>query len=155
MAKDYFRELRKEMKKQQLDVDGLAELCGCSKTTMYSALRGAREWTLEEMYIVLDALGMPYEAMPKIFPRHGIQSADGKITVFELERTGYGDIGCKCKSVILQNRFAFDIFKCIHQSITWKISFCGFLLVLRQASAFAYPSGEMATECQGFSMFNA
>lgn len=76
MAKDYFRELRKEMKKQRLDVAELAERCGCSQTTMRSALRGEREWKLEEMYITLDALGLPYSEMPTLFPRHGMYAGD-------------------------------------------------------------------------------
>lgn len=76
MAKDYFRALRLEMKKQRLDVAGLAGLCGCSATTLYSALRGDREWTLEEMYITLDALGLPYSEMPTLFPRHGMYAGD-------------------------------------------------------------------------------
>lgn len=89
MAKDYFRELRKEMEKQQLDVAGLAELCGCSPRTIYSSLRREREWTLEEMYIVLDALGMPYEAMPKIFPRHGMYVGDALTEEMEKRQAIY------------------------------------------------------------------
>lgn len=72
MAKDYFRTLKAEMKKQHLDTAGLAGLCGCSMTTMYAALRGDREWTLEEMYITLDALSIPYSEMSTIFPRRGM-----------------------------------------------------------------------------------
>ena len=89
MAKDYFRELRKEMKKQRLDVAELAERCGCSQTTMRSALRGEREWKLEEMYVTLDALGIPYEAMPKIFPRHGMYVGDARTEEMEKRQAIY------------------------------------------------------------------
>lgn len=71
MAKDYFRALRAEMKRQGINAEGLAGLCGCSTSTMCAALRGASEWKLEWMYVTMDALGAPYSEMATLFPRKG------------------------------------------------------------------------------------
>lgn len=76
MAKDYFRVLRAEMKRQGINAEGLAGLCGCSTSTMCAALRGDSEWKLEWMYITMDALGAPYSEMATLFPRRGVWAGE-------------------------------------------------------------------------------
>lgn len=76
MATDKFRVLRGEMKSHALDVPYLASLCGVKSGVIYAAIRGEREWPLEWMYITMDALGLPYSTMAKLFPRGGMYAGE-------------------------------------------------------------------------------
>lgn len=76
MASDKFRVLRREIKSRGIDLRDLAAQCGVSHSTFYATMRGEREWALEWMYIVMDALELPYSNMDKLFPRRGMYAGE-------------------------------------------------------------------------------
>lgn len=76
MANEKFRVLRREMQRHGLDAIYAAELCGCSPAKMYNNLNGNAQWALKDIYIIMDAMNMPYVNIPVLFPKDGMYAGE-------------------------------------------------------------------------------
>ena len=76
MAKDYYRVLRKELKAHGLEISTVAELCGCSASKIYKNLAAHTPWSQDDIYIIMDALNLPYSEIPAVFPRGGMYTGE-------------------------------------------------------------------------------
>ena len=72
MIRTRHTELRAEMVRNGFDGQALADLLGCSRTTVSSKLCGKSPWTSDEMYFILDIFGIPDSELGRYFPRNGI-----------------------------------------------------------------------------------
>ena len=67
-----FRKLRGRLKELGMDQEYLAEKLDICSATMSRKMNGKRQWLLGEMYMILDALLLPHEALHEYFPKDGI-----------------------------------------------------------------------------------
>ena len=76
MAQEKYRVLRKELKSHGLDLPYVAGLCGCSLSKIYNNLNGFAEWSVRDVYAIMDALNLPYANIPVLFPKDGMYAGD-------------------------------------------------------------------------------
>lgn len=67
-----FRTLRAEMVKQGVSREDFAEWLGCSKATVSADFTGKRSFSMQDVYIIMDRLNLPYEEIQTYFPPNGI-----------------------------------------------------------------------------------
>lgn len=66
-----FKKLRMKMIEADADQKFLSQYLCVSQSTISNKLNGVCNFTLEEMYDIMDALNIPYEEMCEYFPREG------------------------------------------------------------------------------------
>ena len=67
-----FRKLRNLLRNADINNHYLADLIDRGTDYVSRCLNGKGQWTLTEMYIILDAIGEKLENMHKVFPKDGI-----------------------------------------------------------------------------------
>lgn len=71
-----FRTLRAEMVKQNVTRDDLAKWLGCSKATLCANFTGRRSFSLQDVYIIMDKLNLPYSEISAYFPPNGVDGLE-------------------------------------------------------------------------------
>lgn len=72
-----FQLLRGAMYANEITQNDMARHLRISVHTISSRLNGHTEWTLEEIYTILDLLGQAPSEIINLFPRHGSNGAFG------------------------------------------------------------------------------
>lgn len=67
-----YRTLRAEMVRQNVTRDDLAGWLGCSKGTLCADFTGKRSFSMQDVYIIMDRLDLPYAEIMNYFPPNGI-----------------------------------------------------------------------------------
>lgn len=70
MARPY-KALRNYITQQDMTCEMLAEEIGIGKSTMSMKMNCRLQWTVDEMWRIMDALSIPAHEMHKVFPRNG------------------------------------------------------------------------------------
>ena len=71
-----FRTLRAELLRQNVPRDELADLLGCSKATLCANFTCKRSFSMQDVYIIMDRLNLPYVEIPTYFPPNGIDGME-------------------------------------------------------------------------------
>lgn len=71
-----FRTLRAELLRQNVSRDELADLLGCSKATLSADFTGRRSFSMQDVYIIMDRLSLPYADISRFFPPNGIDGME-------------------------------------------------------------------------------
>jgi transcriptional regulator with XRE-family HTH domain len=69
-----FKALRGAMIAKGIDQRYLAELLGRGECYISHRMTGKAEWSMNEMYQIMDILDMPYERLHEMFPKDGISN---------------------------------------------------------------------------------
>lgn len=81
MARPY-KILRDLLRQNEITSDILAEELNVAETTISRKMNAHNEWTLDQMYHILDLIGEKPERMHIIFPRNGQNEPTTKRRVF-------------------------------------------------------------------------
>ncbi len=68
-----YLELRYQLLAQDMSFEDLGECCGLTANVLSTRFTGRVDWSLHEMYAIMDALQLPMEEMAKYFPRNGVK----------------------------------------------------------------------------------
>lgn len=71
-----YRTLRAEMVKQNVTRDDLSKWLGCSKATVSADFTGKRSFSMQDVYIIMDKLNLPYTEIATYFPPNGIDGLE-------------------------------------------------------------------------------
>lgn len=71
-----FRTLRAELLRQSVTREDLADLLGCSKATLSADFTGKRSFSMQDVYIIMDKLNLPYTQIATFFPPNGIDGLE-------------------------------------------------------------------------------
>ncbi len=67
-----FLKLRGKMKELDIDQAYLAKKIGLCEVSISLRMNRKREWTLTEIYAVMDLIHEPYERLSEFFPKDGV-----------------------------------------------------------------------------------
>ena len=71
-----FRKLKRMLHRNGYNLPEVAELLNISKTSVSRRYRCIEPWSLDEMYVLMDAVNAPYAEMHTIFPKRGIEDGN-------------------------------------------------------------------------------
>ena len=67
-----FVRLKRRLHKNGYNLPEVAELLNMSKTSVSRRYRALEPWSLDEMYVLMDAINAPYTELHTIFPKGGL-----------------------------------------------------------------------------------
>ena len=78
IARMKFIALRQEMLANGLNQSNIADLIGRSMSYVSARLSGEKSWELNECYIILEQLNVPFSEFSTYFPKNGGEQRKGR-----------------------------------------------------------------------------